>query len=86
MGLPVIATSIRGAREIVAPGENGFLFAPHDWQALAGLLGRVHKMDKHERQAMGLRARDLVLRNFDEKQYVIRQADALEGQLNYARK
>ncbi|MGZ3740243.1 MAG: glycosyltransferase [Bdellovibrionota bacterium] len=84
MGLPVIATSIRGAREIIREGENGFLFAPHDWKELAGLLLRVQKMAPADRRAVGEKARETALRQFDEKAYVARQADALESLLRGA--
>lgn len=38
MGLPIIATSIRGCRELVQPGVNGWLVEPGDTDALAGAL------------------------------------------------
>jgi len=78
VGLPVIATAIRGAREIIRHGENGFLFPPRDIQTIAALLARVHAMTPGERKAIGARAQALVLRDFDEKNYVARQADALD--------
>lgn len=34
MGLPIVAADIPGAREIVAPGVNGFLSAPRDWRQM----------------------------------------------------
>jgi glycosyltransferase involved in cell wall biosynthesis len=78
VGLPVIATAIRGAREILRDGENGFLFPPRDPAALAARLDRVYAMSAAQRRAMGTRARELVLGKFDERAYITRQADALE--------
>jgi glycosyltransferase involved in cell wall biosynthesis len=34
MGLPIVATDIPGAREIVTPGVNGFLAPPGNWTAM----------------------------------------------------
>ncbi len=41
-GLPAIATTAGGAGEIVHHGENGFLVAPGDAEALATCLARLH--------------------------------------------
>jgi glycosyltransferase involved in cell wall biosynthesis len=77
MELVVIATSIRGCKEIVTPGENGFLYPPHDVTTLARLL-----LDVRARQAeladVGRRARALVVARYDEKDYVARQVEAIE--------
>ncbi|HPB31653.1 MAG TPA: glycosyltransferase, partial [Candidatus Sumerlaeota bacterium] len=41
MGLPVVATQIRGCREEVLDGETGFLVPPRDSAALASALRRL---------------------------------------------
>ncbi len=41
MGLPIVATDIPGAREIVTPGVNGFLAPPGDWTAMRESLTRL---------------------------------------------
>jgi len=41
MGLPIVATDIPGAREIVTPGVNGFLVPPGDWVAMRESLSRL---------------------------------------------
>jgi len=41
MGLPIVATDIPGAREIVTPGVNGFLAPPADWNAMRESLLRL---------------------------------------------
>jgi len=66
MGLPVVATNIRGCREEVVDGVTGFLVPLRDAPALADRIGRL--IDDHaERQRMGeagqARAREL----FDER-------------------
>jgi glycosyltransferase involved in cell wall biosynthesis len=37
-GLPIVATAVDGASEIVEPGENGYLVPPGDPAALARAL------------------------------------------------
>ena len=41
MGLPIIVSSRSGAAEVVREGENGWLCAPDDAPALAGLMARA---------------------------------------------
>jgi glycosyltransferase involved in cell wall biosynthesis len=41
MGLPIVATDIPGAREVVTPGVNGFLAIPGDWTAMRESLTRL---------------------------------------------
>ena len=55
-GLPAIATTAGGAREIVHHGENGFLVAPGDAEALAACLTRLHA-DRTLLAAMAVAAR-----------------------------
>jgi glycosyltransferase involved in cell wall biosynthesis len=40
-GLPIVATDIPGAREVVTPGVNGFLARPGDWAAMRESLSRL---------------------------------------------
>jgi glycosyltransferase involved in cell wall biosynthesis len=48
-GLPAIASAAGAAHEIITPGENGFLIAPHDVEALAAHLREL--ADDRERLA-----------------------------------
>ena len=64
VGLPVISTDIVGIRELVRVGA-GFLVPSDDAKALAEALQRVHTMPPAERRAMGVRARDVVAREFE---------------------
>lgn len=41
LGLPVIASAVGGLREAVRDGENGYLVAPGDTDAIADRLGRL---------------------------------------------
>jgi glycosyltransferase involved in cell wall biosynthesis len=40
-GLPIVATDIPGAREVVTPGVNGLLAPPGDWTAMRESLSRL---------------------------------------------
>jgi glycosyltransferase involved in cell wall biosynthesis len=55
MGRPVIATDHGGAREIVTPGETGWLVPPGDPEALASALGEALALDGTGRAAMAER-------------------------------
>lgn len=55
-GLPVVATRTSGTTDLIAEGENGYLFEP--WDA-AALLGRLSELaaDASRRERMSARAR-----------------------------
>jgi glycosyltransferase involved in cell wall biosynthesis len=55
-GLPVIATRVGGIPELVEEGEQGFLIAPGDVEALAGRIVRLAG-DAALRRRMGARSR-----------------------------
>jgi glycosyltransferase involved in cell wall biosynthesis len=77
--LPVIATAIRGCREIIEDGTNGLLYPPGDVDRLTGLLRLLHRQP-HLRATFGIEARSAAVDRFDERQYVARQVDVI-GQL-----
>jgi starch synthase len=55
-GLPVVATDVEGARELLRDGEAGLIVPPNDPQALASAVGRLLD-DPDRRRALGERAR-----------------------------
>lgn len=72
MGLPVVATRIRGCREEVIDGETGFLVEPRSAEELAGALGRL--LDRpEEARRLGALGRDVALREYDEARILERQ-------------
>ena len=77
MGLPVIATDIRGCREAVEVGTSGYLYPPHDWRALARHLEAVLDDPAHA-AALGAAARARAVEQFDEGGYVAKQVATLE--------
>ena len=66
MGVPTVATDIRGCREVVRSGENGYVVPVKDAGALAEALGRVLG-DAALASHLGARARALALAEFDEQ-------------------
>jgi glycosyltransferase involved in cell wall biosynthesis len=66
MGLPIVATNIRGCRQVVEPGRNGLLVPPRDVEAIAGAIGTLGD-DPSLRTEMGNAGRDLARARFDER-------------------
>lgn len=64
MGLPVVATDIRGCREVVAHGETGLLVPPRDPASLTRAVVLLVE-DAERRLSMGMRARARALESFD---------------------
>jgi glycosyltransferase involved in cell wall biosynthesis len=66
MGVPCVVTDIRGCREAVWQGENGWRFSLGDVPALAEAIGRLLQ-DRPLAAAMGQAGRRLALERFDER-------------------
>lgn len=66
MGVPTIATAIRGCREVVRPDENGFLVPVRDAAALERTIDRVLR-DPALAARLGAGARRIALAEFDEQ-------------------
>ena len=78
-GRPLIATDVPGCREIVRPGENGFLVPPRDAVALAVAIRRLVE-DSALRSRLGARSREIAVSEFSE-QIVIRETLAVYREL-----
>ena len=68
-GLPVVATDIRGCRQVVSYGETGLLVPVGDGRALAGALAALAG-DPARRAAMGTAGRAKAEREFDQRQVI----------------
>lgn len=75
MGLPVIATDIRGCREVVDDGINGVLIPVRSPSVLKAAIERVGS-DPDARQRMGEASRRKAQMSFDEKLVVHRVLEA----------
>jgi len=68
-GLPIVATDIRGCRQVVTDGANGLLVPVDDESALADAIGRL-VADGHLRRRMGVAAVDRARREFDQQRCI----------------
>lgn len=66
VGLPVVATNIRGCREAVVEGGTGFIVPPRDGKALAIAIERL-LLSPPLREQMGRQARALVAERYDHR-------------------
>jgi glycosyltransferase involved in cell wall biosynthesis len=71
MRVPVVATDIRGCREVVDDGVTGTLVPARDAAALAGAIGTLLE-DRPRAEAMGAAGRERALDLFDEAAVVER--------------
>jgi len=71
VGVPVVATDVKGTREVVANAQTGFLVPLDDAETLAERLGRLLD-DAELRRQMGARAAQYAREHFDEEQVVQR--------------
>jgi glycosyltransferase involved in cell wall biosynthesis len=75
--VPVIATDIRGCREVVADGESGFLVPVRDPVGLAAAIAKL-AVDPDLRRRMGTAGRQKAEREFDDRSVVAKTIDAYE--------
>jgi glycosyltransferase involved in cell wall biosynthesis len=73
MGLPIVATDVRGCREVAVPGVNGLRVPVGDAAALARALDRL--ADPERRRAWGDASRARAVTHFDERAVVARVLD-----------
>ncbi|HEX2369043.1 MAG TPA: GNAT family N-acetyltransferase [Acidimicrobiia bacterium] len=69
MGLPVVATDIRGCRQVVADGETGALVPVEDPDALRAAITAIGESAEARRE-MGVKARLKAEAEFDERRVV----------------
>ena len=69
MGVPVVATDIRGCRQVVDDGVTGRLVPARDEAALAGAVAELAS-DPTEREAMSRASLDKARREFDEQRCI----------------
>jgi glycosyltransferase involved in cell wall biosynthesis len=76
-GLPVIATDIRGCRQVVTNGQSGLLVPLHDPARLADAIEKL-VVDPGLRQRMGAAGRRKAEAEFDDRAVVSKTIDAYE--------
>ena len=81
MGVPVIATDIRGCRQVVEPGVNGLLVPARDASALARAITAL-ALDPERRRQFGKAGRAKAARDFDERRCVTVTLDTYRALLS----
>ena len=74
MGLPAVATNIRGNRQVVVDEETGFLVPVRDAQSLSAAIERLSDAGLRDRLAVAARERAVV--EFDQQRVIDRTLDA----------
>jgi glycosyltransferase involved in cell wall biosynthesis len=78
MARPIVTTDTAGCREVVDDGINGFLCRVRDGADLAIKMERIVNMSPKERETMGMRGREKVERQFDEKIVINKYLEVIE--------
>ncbi len=84
MSVPSIATNIRGCREVISHGENGFLFEPKDVEKLFELILDLYQHPESRAKFANL-GRKTVVNKYDESDYIQVQVQAINQLLNSER-
>ena len=66
MAKPIVATDVPGCREVVDEGETGYLYRVKDAVSLSEAMEKMMKLSREEREQMGKKGREKVMREFDE--------------------
>jgi glycosyltransferase involved in cell wall biosynthesis len=69
MRLPIVATDVRGCRQVVDSGVTGILVPARDSRALAGAIGGL-ATDRERRMRMGAAGRVKAVREFDQQRCI----------------
>lgn len=80
MGVPVVASDIRGCRQVVNHGETGLLVPPRNASMLANAVERLLD-DRGLRHALGTAARERALAEFDHERVIARTLAVYRAQL-----
>jgi glycosyltransferase involved in cell wall biosynthesis len=78
-GKPLVASDVRGCRDVVRHGENGLLVPPQNPEALADALQRLLE-NQALRREYGQRSRVIAVRDFGEEK-IIGETLAVYGEL-----
>lgn len=79
MGKPIITTDAVGCRDTVEDGITGFLCRPRDAKDLSVKFLRFINLSQLERLSMGMRGREKMTREFDEKVVIDRYLAVLDA-------
>ena len=69
LGVPVLSAAVHGIPSLITDGDNGWLFAPRDMEALIDGMRRVLILDETARSAVGDAARSSAAEKFGSSGY-----------------
>ena len=78
MTKPIITTNVAGCRQVVDDGKTGFLCRVRDSDDLADKMEDVMLLSESARKNMGLKGREKMKREFDEKIVIKKYLEVLE--------
>jgi glycosyltransferase involved in cell wall biosynthesis len=80
MGLPIVATDIRGCRQVVEHDRTGLLVPVRDAEALAAAVARLAEQPER-REAMGRAASHKAREEFDQRRCIERTLEVYREHL-----
>lgn len=82
MAKPLIATDVTGCRDIVDDGVNGLLCKVKSGKDLAEKMKKMMSLSVEEREMMGRRGREKMIKEFDKRIVIQQYLEAIEEVLN----
>ncbi|EFT0689101.1 glycosyltransferase family 4 protein [Escherichia coli] len=67
---PIITTNNVGCKDVVVDGETGYLCNVRDYIGLANVMRKFIELTPQERETMGKKGRDYIIKNFDERKII----------------
>ncbi len=67
MEKPIITTNTAGCRDVVREGINGYLCKVKDVDSLVACMEKIITLTSQEREAMGQKGREFIVKNYDER-------------------
>ncbi|EPD8527144.1 hypothetical protein ACSEAJ_004773, partial [Escherichia coli] len=64
------ATNNVGCKDVVVDGETGYLCNVRDYIGLANVMRKFIELTPQERETMGKKGRDYIIKNFDERKII----------------
>ena len=80
-GKPIITTDSVGCRNVVDDGINGYLCEPKSWEDLKLKIEMFLALTDEERVKMGIKSREKMIKEFDEKIVINKHLEALTSVL-----
>jgi len=77
MAKPLITTNVAGCKEVVDEGSNGYLCEVKNAHSLFLSMEKMYHLTHEEKEDMGKRGREKVMKEFDEKLVIKKYIDTL---------